>query len=144
MQRRALPATVQIEQCRRLLRSLREGVKRGQACRGALERADVKRDGAGHDPIGLPLPHQLGIERVFAGIEVGKQLRDRGGGLRLGGGNGERQQAGDEDRGLQPCAGSRRSSSLQRTAQVCACVCSTTGTARAYGQLNALALRSTL
>ena len=97
VERRALPATVQIEQRRRLLRPLREGVKRGQACRDALERADVKRDGAGHDPVLFPLPHELGVERVVPGIEVGKQLRDRGGGLRLGGDKGERQQADDAD-----------------------------------------------
>ena len=97
MERRALPATVQIEQSRRLLRPLREGVKRGQACRGALECANVKRDGAGDDPVGLRLPHQLDVEGVFTGIDVGKQLRDRGGGLRLGGDKGERQQAGDAD-----------------------------------------------
>ena len=97
MERRALPAAVQVEQRRRLPRPLREGVKRGQACRGALERANVKRDGAGHDPVGLPLPHELGVEGVFAGIEIGKQLRDRGGGLRLGGHKGERQQADDAE-----------------------------------------------
>ena len=65
---------------------LGEGEEARHPSRLAFERADVVSDVAINDAVLLPLPHDLGIEGILSGIEVGPQFLDRAGSFRLVGG----------------------------------------------------------